>query len=116
LVGKRVFAYEILIVFGKIQDIDFKKDPIAHLEQSLILYINPSNIFVHSKYRGDHMSGYDIALIGLEKDDYRRIENYIYKNQERLSENERLSKQYFFKENNLFQVFYNNDLDEDSNY
>ena len=81
-----------------------------------MLHINPANIYVHSKYRGEHASGYDIALIGFDKDDYGKIENYIYKNQERLSENERQSKSYFFKENNLFQIFYNNDLNEKSKY
>jgi hypothetical protein len=74
------------------------------------MYINPKNIFVHSKYRGDEAGGHDIALIGLEKHDYRNIEMYIYKNQERLSENERKTAQYFFKENNLFQIFYNKSL------
>ena len=49
--------------------------------------INNENILVHSKYRGDEASGYDIALIGFEKEDYGKIEYYIYKNQERLSEN-----------------------------
>jgi len=53
------------------------------------LYINPKNIFVHSKYAGDQASGYDIALIGIEKHDFGKIEQYIYKNQLRLNENER---------------------------
>jgi hypothetical protein len=52
-----------------------------------MLLINPANVYVHSKYRGEHASGYDIALIGFEKDDYGKIENYIYINQERLNEN-----------------------------
>ena len=52
----------------------------AQKELALILLINPKNAFVHSKYRGEHASGFDIALIGLEKDDYGKIENYIYKN------------------------------------
>ena len=82
----------------------------------MVLTINPKNVYVHSKYRGEHASGFDIALISFEKDDYAKIENYIYKNQERLSESERLNKQYFFKENNLFRIFYDNDLDEDSKY
>ena len=51
--------------------------------------INTKNIFVHSKYAGDQASGYDIALIGIEKNDYGKIEHYIYKNQERLNEIER---------------------------
>ena len=83
---------------------------------ALILLINPKNVFVHSKYRGEHASGFDIALISFEKDDYSKIENYIYKNQERLTESERLNKKYFFEENNLFQTFYNNNLNEDSKY
>lgn len=60
---------------------------------------------MHSKYKGDVTSGYDIALIGIGKDDYKNIEMYIYNNQDRLSENERKrqSTQYFFKDNNLFQ-------------
>ena len=81
-----------------------------------MLLINPANVYVHSKYRGEHASGYDIALIGFEKDDYGKIENYIYINQERLNENQRQKRHYFFKENNLFSKFYNNDLDEDSDY
>jgi hypothetical protein len=51
------------------------------------LNINPKNIFVHSKYTGDQASGYDIALIVIEKNDYGKIEQYIYNNQERLNEN-----------------------------
>jgi len=82
----------------------------------LILSIDPANFFVHSKYRGDHASGYDIALIGLDKKDYGKIENYIYQNQMKLSESERQNKKYFFEENNLFKKFYNNDLDEDKKY
>jgi len=44
------------------------------------MYINPANIFVHSKYKGNQASGYDIALIGIEKHDYKNIESYIQKN------------------------------------
>ena len=64
--------------------------------------IDPKNIFMHSKYEDDQASGFDIALIGIQKHDYGKIEHYIYKNQERLSENERINSSYFFKENNLF--------------
>ena len=53
------------------------------------MYINPKNIFVHSKYTGDEASGYDIALIGIEKHDYGKIEHYIYQNQEILDQKER---------------------------
>ena len=81
-----------------------------------MLHINPANIYIHKEYRGQHASGYDIALIGFDKDDYGKIENYIYKNQERLIENKRQNRHYFFKENNLFKKFYNNDLDECSDY
>jgi hypothetical protein len=56
------------------------KDPLAHKKYSLMLLINPENIYVHSKYKGDHAGRYDIALIGFDKDDYGKIENYIYKN------------------------------------
>ena len=105
-----------MIIFGKLQDKNFKKDPSAHTEYSLMLLINPKNVFVHSKYRGEHATGNDIALIGFEKDDYGKIENYIYKNQKRLSANEREKREYFFIENNIFQKFYDNDLDEDSKY
>ena len=44
------------------------------------MYINPKNIFVHSKYRGDEAGEHDIALIGIEKHDYKNIKMYIYKN------------------------------------
>ena len=67
-----------------------------------MLLINPANIYVNKEYRGEHASGNDIALIGFDKNDYAKIEEYIYKNQMRVSENERQRSQYFFKENNLF--------------
>jgi hypothetical protein len=68
-------AYETIIVFGKQQDKDFKKYPLANRELTLLFYINPKNILVHSKYNGDHSGGYDIALIGFDsKHDYYKIE------------------------------------------
>lgn len=42
--------------------------------------INPANIFVHSKYKGNQASGYDIGLIGIEKYDYKNLESYIKNN------------------------------------
>ncbi len=77
-----------------------------------MFYINPKNILVHSKYNGDHSGGYDIALIGFDsKHDYYKIEQYIYKNQEMLSEEEKQNAKYYFKENNLFTIIYNNYLE-----
>jgi hypothetical protein len=32
------------------------------------------NVLVHSKNTNDQSSGYDIALIGIEKNDYEKIE------------------------------------------
>jgi len=45
-----------------------------------MLLINPANIYVHKEYRGEHAIGNDIALIGFDKNDYAKIEEYIYKN------------------------------------
>ena len=47
---------------------------------SLILYINPNNVYVHNKYQGDHTSGYDIALIGIEKEHHIKLEQLINNN------------------------------------
>jgi hypothetical protein len=48
----------------------------------LQLYINPDNVLIHSRYEGDEASGYDIALIGIEEDHFKRLEDFISYNKQ----------------------------------
>ena len=51
------------------------------------LYIDPDNVYIHTKYKGlesEVSSGYDIALIGLEPDHYGRLDDFIQFNKQEM--------------------------------
>ena len=74
----------------------------------MILYIKENNFFIHSDYKDvghDLKSGNDIALIGIDKDHYHLIDNFIENNQKLKKENNNGNFQSFFKENGLYSMF-----------
>lgn len=48
------------------------------------MHLGKNSFFIHNKFKdgkSDYASGHDIALISIEKDQYSRLEKYIYYNE-----------------------------------